>query len=176
MSDDDMEPLVLPRVTHTPEEWEAIAIRFRAICGIVPLHVWNHLTEGSRRRVGELNQEAANRVVTGLTAPSRAPVTRTAHLLNPGPAATVDLGLDMQYVPVARSAIPRRPRQRPSLEAFKAHMLATIELTQGVAAGSVPVGYADAIRALPDRMLLLRMPMDIQTFIERELADIEVSK
>jgi hypothetical protein len=142
-------------ITRTPEEWEAIAIRFRADCAIVPYKVWIQLNPEGKHKLGGLTQLAARRIVDGLATSTAV----TAEM----PAALA-------------GTVPSWPRQRLTLEAFKAHMLATIELTEGVVgpASNLPEGYADAIRALPDRAALAKLPKDVQTFIERELADIEV--
>jgi hypothetical protein len=56
------------RDVMAPEEWEAIAIRFRAEVGIVPYNIWRHLTPDSKDWVGGLVQERAQRILANLDA------------------------------------------------------------------------------------------------------------
>lgn len=171
-----MNPLAVADISRTPEEWEAVAIQFRADCGLVPYQIWVRLSRESKDTLGGMTQDAAKRHLVAQVA--RAAITKpldavSADLLDPGSAPTIDLGLDHP----AHMAPPfPRPAGRLTLEAFKQNMLSVIELTQGVlgAASGLPPGYADAIRALPDRTLLSALPADLQTFIERELGDIEI--
>jgi hypothetical protein len=125
-------------IVRTPEEWEAIAIRFRADCAIVPYRVWIQLSAASKGKLGPLTQNGARKLLAGQAAPPT----------------------------------------RLTMEVFKENMLAVVELTQGVVGpgADIPAGYADAIRALPDRTLLGALPKELRAFIERELADIEVGK
>jgi hypothetical protein len=54
------------RDSLSPEEWEAIAIQFRAAVGIVPYNVWKNLTAESKGWVGGLVQERAQRILGNL--------------------------------------------------------------------------------------------------------------
>lgn len=54
------------RDSMDPEEWEAIAIRFRAEVGIVPYNIWRHLTPDSKSWIGGLVQERARRILASI--------------------------------------------------------------------------------------------------------------
>lgn len=69
----------------TPEEWEAMAIQFRAELGLVPYNVWKNLPAESKEWVGGLVQKRARHIISNLD-------TVTPGILTA--ASTTDLVLD----------------------------------------------------------------------------------
>jgi hypothetical protein len=52
-------------ITRTPEQWEALAIHYKADLGLVPYPVWIRLSPDSQKLLGKMDQEKAQRTAVG---------------------------------------------------------------------------------------------------------------